>query len=468
VGADAVLRIVANANRLEIKAIYRGVVQSTRYLGPGGTDVIGAARGADAPVDAAYIDGEAFTLIEAAGDQDFLVNVTARMDGQVTAGDELLPLAAWVTANGTPFAVPTQGQVVLHCGQLSFVLGHTVAPEVVGKPPLVLKWSEQKYTAFSGLALLLTVLVISLVPPDVKALTHDRINAQLRFTDFVIKPPETPPPPPAPRGRAGGADKAGQRHAGPAGKMGDAKARTQNARFAIAGPRDTRDPHLAKQLREQEIGKAGILGVIRRSQGDLLASVFGQESALGNDPTSLLGNLIAGNTASAYGVGGLGPAGTGAGGAGEGEGTIGTGVLGTIGGYKGERAAGYGPAGGGRLAGRRTITPDFIAGQPSVRGSLDKDIIRRIIRRHLNEVKFCYEQELARNQELGGRIAVNFTIAPTGQVAAAVVQSTTMGNVRVESCLVGAVRRWEFPKPAGGGLVIATYPFNFMSAGQRE
>jgi hypothetical protein len=43
-----------------------------------------------------------------------------------------------------------------------------------------------------------------------------------------------------------------------------------------------------------------------------------------------------------------------------------------------------------------------------------------------------------------------------------------MNSPRVESCLVGAVRRWEFPKPTGGGLVIATYPFTFMAAGRSE
>jgi metallo-beta-lactamase class B len=101
-----------------------------------------------------------------------------------------------------------------------------------------------------------------------------------------------------------------------------------------------------------------------------------------------------------------------------------------------------------------------VAGSSSApRGSLDKEIIRRIIRRHINEVRSCYERELTAKPELAGRILVQFTIAASGQVVASVLQSSTMDNARVESCTVQAVRRWEFPKPVGGGTVNVVYPF---------
>ena len=100
-----------------------------------------------------------------------------------------------------------------------------------------------------------------------------------------------------------------------------------------------------------------------------------------------------------------------------------------------------------------------------MRGSLDKEIIRRVIRRHINEVKYCYEQELVKTPELQGRIAVQFTIAATGQVVTSVMQSSSVGNRRVENCVVQAVRRWEFPKPQGGGIVIVSYPFVLKAAG---
>jgi TonB family protein len=69
-------------------------------------------------------------------------------------------------------------------------------------------------------------------------------------------------------------------------------------------------------------------------------------------------------------------------------------------------------------------------------------------------VRYCYEQELAKQADLSGRVMVQFTIAASGQVIASVLQSSTLGNARVENCTVQAVRRWEFPKPLGGGIVI--------------
>ena len=94
-----------------------------------------------------------------------------------------------------------------------------------------------------------------------------------------------------------------------------------------------------------------------------------------------------------------------------------------------------------------------------VDGDESKEIVRRIIRRHINEVKACYERELAHQPDLAGRMLVQFTIAASGQVVASVLQRSTMGNARVESCTIEAVRRWQFPKPLGGGTVIISYPF---------
>jgi TonB family protein len=94
-----------------------------------------------------------------------------------------------------------------------------------------------------------------------------------------------------------------------------------------------------------------------------------------------------------------------------------------------------------------------------VRGALDKEIIRRVIRRHLNEVRFCYEKELVRTPTLAGRLTLQFTINAAGQVIAATVPSSTLNNPALESCAVAAVKAWEFPKTRGDGTVVVNYPF---------
>ena len=80
-------------------------------------------------------------------------------------------------------------------------------------------------------------------------------------------------------------------------------------------------------------------------------------------------------------------------------------------------------------------------------------------------MKFCYERELVKTPNLMGRVMVQFTIAGTGAVIASMVQSSTMNNPTVEQCIATSVRRWEFPKPQGGGIVMVTYPFVMKAAG---
>ncbi|MBW2276158.1 MAG: AgmX/PglI C-terminal domain-containing protein [Deltaproteobacteria bacterium] len=113
-------------------------------------------------------------------------------------------------------------------------------------------------------------------------------------------------------------------------------------------------------------------------------------------------------------------------------------------------------------SGQRGTAP--VAGSPMVKGSLPKETIRRVVQRHINQVKFCYEMGLARDSSLAGRVSVKFIISSTGAVQLAAIASSTLGDSDVESCIAQSVRRWKFPQPEGGGIVIVTYPFNFTSA----
>ncbi len=109
-------------------------------------------------------------------------------------------------------------------------------------------------------------------------------------------------------------------------------------------------------------------------------------------------------------------------------------------------------------------TPSVRTGSASVRGSLSKEVIRRSIRRHINQIRYCYEQQLARQPNLEGRVQIRFVIAPSGAVTTSTVAGSTMGNPAAEQCIARAVQRITFPQPEGGGVVIVTYPFMFQRA----
>ena len=90
--------------------------------------------------------------------------------------------------------------------------------------------------------------------------------------------------------------------------------------------------------------------------------------------------------------------------------------------------------------------------------SFPQDGIRRVVHRHINEVKYCYEHGLMKNHALEGIVAVKFTIGLTGSVTKSKVTKSTLGNQAVEQCIAQAVRRWTFPQPCGEKIVV-TYPF---------
>ena len=95
----------------------------------------------------------------------------------------------------------------------------------------------------------------------------------------------------------------------------------------------------------------------------------------------------------------------------------------------------------------------------SGQGNLDARLIRQVIRDHIGEVKSCYEPQLAKMPNLQGRMTVRFTIAASGQVVAAALQDSTMGDALVESCTVATVHRWQFPELCGRTTLVVSYPF---------
>jgi TonB family protein len=452
---------------LGISLVYMGLKRRTKS---NPNYIIGSDSSADTPVAPEIIGSSAFNLVSTTG-ADFMVNVTPSMSGEVFMDGQTVPLPQFVQQRGMSFSLGDRGRAKIDAGATSFLVSATPRPRPVPVPFLIWRWSEQAYTVGTAAALLLFLLMIFSVPPDPKSLSLDLFNADSRFVNFLIKPPEEKEEEIPEWLKKKGPDEQGgkgKRHKGEEGKMGKKTSKNKEGLYGLKGPKDNPDPHLAKKLAEEQAKNAGILGVLKMNEGSHLASIFGRDTASGMDDVNVLGGLIGNEIGEAYGVGGLGLVGTGTGGGGTGEGTIGLGNFGTIGkGGGGGNGSGYGRGAGG-LGGRRARAPDVIPGQANVRGSLDKEIIRRIIRRHINEVKYCYESELVKKATLAGRIAVQFTIAASGQVIASVLQSTTMGNIRVENCVVQAVRRWEFPKPMGGGIVIVSYPFVFNAGSAGE
>ncbi|MDC0719834.1 VIT domain-containing protein [Nannocystis bainbridge] len=120
--------------------------------------------------------------------------------------------------------------------------------------------------------------------------------------------------------------------------------------------------------------------------------------------------------------------------------------------------SGYGRGAGAGFGGRGTRVPTVRQAKPEVQGSLDQDLIRRVVRAHINEVRACYESGLQRDPNLRGRVALDLQIEKNGVVSRADVAEDTLAVNTVAPCIAAAARGWRFPGNSGG-VVTVRYPF---------
>ncbi len=474
------VRLAARA--LLVEARFRDVTLASRFLQADavGAFTIGAARGVDAPVNPAWLSEPAAPseaarhvlveplqpLVDGFGG-GFALNLTSAMRAELCTPVQRLALAPDFGRAEAPLVLPPGSFLSVACGEMVFEIRTSDPVAALPRPWLSAGWRvNAKYMLAVALALLAILGLATLMAPDRRALSLDDIDVSRRFAGWLTLPPEAKMPEidqtlawlNKPGG--GGAPAAAR----PAGAAGSPKAPHIDGRRATKGPASPLDARAAAA----QIRASSLLAVLDGPRGGSLAALLANEPALGADASDVLGHLDGTTIANAYNIGGLGVLGTGDGGGGTNERLVGGGGLGTHGRFGTGTGPGDGPgygAGVGRLATRKPTVPDPVIGSATVRGSLDKEIIRRIVRRHINEVRYCYEQALVTHPSLGGRLVVQFTIAPTGRVLASLLQSSTVGSPAVDACVVQAVKRWEFPQPEGGGLVMVSYPFQLTPGG---
>ncbi len=415
-------------------------------------------------------EGSAFPLVAKHG-EDYVLRFTPQMRGHVTLNGERHELEALVRAgrvgtSGSAYALPLPRGAEAHVehGSVTYRVASVTGGKAIAKRGETDKpfWI---YNAASGAVLGGLLAAVHLIPEEALNMNMDELVAENRYVGYMQQPdlekePEVQPiVPEANQEDTGGK---GERHKGAEGKMGNPKTPTKSGLYAMKGPK-TAVPTMARDFDpEMKARNTGILGLIEQESGHFLSSPYGA-FAVGTDDSDVWGGLTGTEIADAHGLGGMGNIGTGRGGGGNGEGTIGLGNVGLLGkGGGGGDRVGYGRGSGTGHSQRVPKGPEIRQGKAKIDGnSVDKDVIRRIIRNHHNEIRHCYNEGLAKDPRLQGRVAVMFTIGPTGLVPSAAVTENTMGDRNVANCVAAAVRRWKFPKPMNGGTAMVTYPFTF-------
>lgn len=88
--------------------------------------------------------------------------------------------------------------------------------------------------------------------------------------------------------------------------------------------------------------------------------------------------------------------------------------------------------------------------ETATEGSLSREVVRRVIQRHVNEILACYAAELDELPALEGRVGLRFVITATGAVEQATITSSSLDSENVEACILAALPGWAFPAPDGG------------------
>ncbi|HVV52983.1 MAG TPA: AgmX/PglI C-terminal domain-containing protein, partial [Polyangia bacterium] len=201
------------------------------------------------------------------------------------------------------------------------------------------------------------------------------------------------------------------------GKMGLRRTKPPRAGlFGLRGPADEPDPALARALAEEQARSAGILDALG-----------GRTTAAGHDGLGIVatGASLLG---SRYGVGT--------------------------------------PTGGGYAERRRPRTGEVILEPLIVRGPLDEEVLRRIVRRRLGELQRCYDDNPSAGGAESGRMVFELVIA-AGKAVSATWRGSNVGGPGLAPCFAAALRRWPFPTPSGGLRAAVTVAFTFRPTGAR-
>jgi hypothetical protein len=369
-------------------------------------------------------------------------------DGRSLGGPELLVRGrSQADALGLVLPLPQKGVAVLGSGTLALRIRRVPTAARVAAEP-----TDWRGILGASVAALLLVVGMKLLAGNV---APPRVGGEpevIRPRPLVVRTsPKRPDPMALPQqtSKAQGRKDPGvavARHGGQEGQAGSKTAPRRDGRAERA--------HDERAI----VANTGLLKALGMGKG--ASDVFGV--ALEKGARDAMGHLTGPKVGEARGDGGMGLkslGGTGGGGDGSGLGLARIGTNGIGGGL-----ASYGDGKGG-LRGKGDADIGLGPGRPQVVGSIDPELIRKVVHEHRAQIRTCYETQLNTRPNLAGKLVSAWTIDQSGTVTEAHTQESTLRDRTVEQCVASKIKTWRFPIPKGGGEVFVTYPFIFTPGG---
>lgn len=468
---------------VEIVLSWGGNVLFVSHLSPARTFWVGTSSDPASPVD--YVLPEEKLgctrrpLVRVVGDQISAV-VPESSAGTFEQGDETFDLSDVVAAHAMAsldvgcreLQLPFGTRVTLTIADLEVSIAHVQAGKrsarsLFGASRTSLAWFAATAAGVAALLGVTAYMVPGLSGLDDEQSAHEQVYLIQQYLNALQEKETDPPPTTGDDGEAGGEPGTGERAPDEEGKAGSTTSKAQNKKLAIEGRPDNPDPHLARERALQEAQSFGLVAMLNRGALAGPLSMYGRDTALGLDDASFEGSMFGAELGESGGLGGLGLSGIGSGGGGL-AGVIGLGDIGVGTGFgscaAGEKCDGIGGSRG-RLPGaykpkQPSVRPE---GTTQVSGRLPASTIQRIVRQNFGRFRMCYQDALAKNPNLEGRVAVRFVIGREGAVSSAQNGGSSLPDSGVVSCVTRAFYGLSFPKPEGG-IVTVVYPIAFHPA----
>ncbi len=121
-------------------------------------------------------------------------------------------------------------------------------------------------------------------------------------------------------------------------------------------------------------------------------------------------------------------------------------------------------AGAKGLVSKKGFDHSYLEPKTVVLGSMDPELLRKILQEYLPQFRHCYQQELITASDIKGVIDLDFQISPTGKVSKSSIKAKDARfSKKGVDCMSQVLGIIEFPKPKGGGVVDVRQPLNFFA-----
>ncbi|HUQ01367.1 MAG TPA: AgmX/PglI C-terminal domain-containing protein [Kofleriaceae bacterium] len=430
---------------------------------------VGEAAGVDVPLAGAHD----VTLVAPDGAGGFRANLIG-FSGEVRRGQNVASIESLTAAGHTSIALAVGTHVKASLGKTTFHVRGMEKPARTAAPsPLVADRQVLTFVAASAIVHLGVLAFLNAVPPDqntaqtdMNANENTSVMAHLNSNEDP-NPEETKPDDSDDVGENGGMASTIVSMALEDGTLGHDQPNPNPAKLRV------KDRGLNEELaRKAALEAASSAGVLAAMTSPI--SVYqGGDISDGLDDLDITGGIIDGDgTGAPMGSFGWGVKGQGLGcGTPDGKNCSGqhVGPYATIG-WEGRDYAG--PFS--QRPGRPGRPGDRVAKVPTVKLSppiactqdapcLDKEIIRRYVKRNIEKITYCYEKELLAQPGLEGTVMVNFTLNGNGRV----IDSKASGvDPTVSSCIAEVVSSIHFPKVGDDGIYPIKYPFQLRPSGR--